>query len=705
MRIWVDIEDRQGVRYGAGPILTATGWEHDRSLDRAGSFAFEMPASDPRADMVRLKRVARCWAADGSRVWEHGAGIIEHCELGLSASGEVVLKVAGDDLLRELANRRAGPLALYDSNRTHPAVVTKWNSSAYWELPKAYDGVVGDNSTSESVELVAANLYLGVWDTLPFRAIHFILGAKNAQADTLKVEYWNATTGAWTALTVTDETASGGAPFAIDGDVAWTIPADWGPRSADGFVLYEVRISGAAETLDAVEFADVSVLRDEPCDDALGRTMAVMAGAWALDTVMGYDSISRATALTGSLIIRNAFVTFDGAADDGATDTYYGWTNGLIDDVNGDSVEATATIYEPYHTLPDGHALKITHTTGTSKTGPFTYTENWIPDMMKETTDYVLRFWARGDGTAQGRFRLQALGPTMTWQYLSPVMSTGVVSATTWEQIEYKFTVPIGVKNIRLFLYGPDPDVAAGVCYFDGVMIWERQGGEVYLEVVSESVLETLIRITEETGEHFILSPAGRQVAWLRSDVRNLNVQAVAAGGIAVEGNDDALLINELTEEQDGYELATRVYPYGSGTGASRVTLAHATRALPAGWSLHAADNYICYDAAETALGRIEQDAGMAGREPGGERAGGGEFCGERAGRSGVQLAGAAHGDGHGPDYGGCAPGVLAGGGEVPAVDFAGIQVASEFHPKGEFVHCGGHRRRSVGAFGEDPDR
>jgi hypothetical protein len=36
MRIWIDIEDLQGNRYGAGPILTATGWEHTRRLDRAG---------------------------------------------------------------------------------------------------------------------------------------------------------------------------------------------------------------------------------------------------------------------------------------------------------------------------------------------------------------------------------------------------------------------------------------------------------------------------------------------------------------------------------------------------------------------------------------------------------------------------------------------------------------------------------------------
>lgn len=605
MRIWVDIEDLQGNRLGAGPILTATKWEHTRRLDRAGVWNFEMPATDPRSAMVRIGRRARCWCADGGQVREVGAGLIELCELRLGETGELMLVVSGDDLLRELANRTVGEIALYDTVRRHPCIVAQWNPPSAWgtDLLECYDILVGDTSTSVAVEMGLASPFLVVADALPFRAVHFVFGSANMKADTLIAEYYNATTGAWVALSITDETALDGKPFCIEGDVAWTIPADWGVRETDGIVLYEVRFH-CTTGMDTTDIADVSILRDEPCDDALGRTMAVVAGEWSLDTVMGYDSIGRARGVSGPTFIRNAFVSFDGAADDDISDAYFYWTNVAVDDPNGDRVEATATIYAAGHVFPDGHALKVTHTTITEKVGVGTYQDS--ATLLQESTDYVLRFWTRGDGSAQGRYRVEALGHADR-QYLTPLAYTGV-SGTDWAEVECTFTTPVGVTAIRLWLYGPDAQgLTAGTAYFDIVNLQARMGGEVYLRCAGESVLETLVRVSEATGEHFILSPTGRQVAWLRDDVRNLNVQAMAAGGIAVESNDDLVLINDLSEAQDRYELATRVYPFGTGQGSGRVTLRYATRSLPAGWTLNTVENYICYQTAEAALGRVDR--------------------------------------------------------------------------------------------------
>lgn len=603
--IWIDVEDRAGTRQGAGPILTATGWEHTRKLDRAGSFRFEMPATDPRAGLVQVGRVVRCWCADGGQVREMGGGSIQEIGLRVNAAGEPMLTIRGDDLLRELANRSVGEIALYDTVRRHPCIVAQWNPPSAWgtDLLECYDIQVGDTSTSVAVEMGLASPFLVVADALPFRAVHFIFGSANMKADTLIAEYYNATTGAWVALSITDETALDGKPFCIEGDVAWTIPADWGVRETDGIVLYEVRIH-CTNGMDTVDIADVSILRDEPCDDALGRTMAVVAGAWSLDTVMGYDSIGRASGVSGPTFIRNAFVSFDGVADDNISDAFFYWTNVAVDDPHGDRVEATATIYAAGHGFPDGNALKITHTTITEKVGVGTYQDS--ATTLQESTDYVLRFWTRGDGSAQGRFRVEALGHA-GWQYLTPLKSTGV-TGTDWAEVECAFTTPVGVSAIRLWLYGPDAQgLTAGTAYFDIVNLQARMGGEVYLRGAHESVLETLVRISEATGEHFILSPSGRQVAWLRADVRDLNMQAMTAGGVAVEGNDDLVLIEDLSESQDGYELATRVYPFGTGRGADRVTLRYATRAMPAGWYMHPTENYICNGTAEGALGRVDR--------------------------------------------------------------------------------------------------
>ena len=113
MEIWIDIEDAAGSRYGDGPITTASEWQSLRRLDGAGTFAFTMPASDPRSNLLGNKRVARCWSERNGVIKEVGAGIIDQIEI---APGEpTTLRVRGDDLLRELANRTVGDLELFQA--------------------------------------------------------------------------------------------------------------------------------------------------------------------------------------------------------------------------------------------------------------------------------------------------------------------------------------------------------------------------------------------------------------------------------------------------------------------------------------------------------------------------------------------------------------------------------------------------------------
>ena len=77
MEFWVDIEDAAGNRLGAGPITTATEWQSTPRLDEAGTFAFSLPASDPKAALLANKRVARCWGIVDGAVREIGALIAD----------------------------------------------------------------------------------------------------------------------------------------------------------------------------------------------------------------------------------------------------------------------------------------------------------------------------------------------------------------------------------------------------------------------------------------------------------------------------------------------------------------------------------------------------------------------------------------------------------------------------------------------------
>jgi hypothetical protein len=82
----------------------------------------------------------------------------------------------------------------------------------------------GTGITLSSLATLAAGeaLYLGA--DVPFGGVAVDMSAAvNGTGSVLTVEYWNGT--AWVSLSATDNTASGGATFAQDGLVTWTMPA------------------------------------------------------------------------------------------------------------------------------------------------------------------------------------------------------------------------------------------------------------------------------------------------------------------------------------------------------------------------------------------------------------------------------------------------------------------------------------------------
>jgi hypothetical protein len=112
MRFWIDVENSSFVRLGDGPILTATYWESVVRLDRAGTFRFSMPASDPRAALVVEKRVVRCATVIRGTITTIGAGVVDKIELSVDEAGKAIVNVSGDDLLRELTYILVGELEI-----------------------------------------------------------------------------------------------------------------------------------------------------------------------------------------------------------------------------------------------------------------------------------------------------------------------------------------------------------------------------------------------------------------------------------------------------------------------------------------------------------------------------------------------------------------------------------------------------------------
>lgn len=136
-------------------------------------------------------------------------------------------------------------------------------------------------------------------------------------------------------------------------------------------------------------------------------------------------------------------------------------------------------------------------------------------------------------------------------------------------------------------------------------------GRSDYGSFAGELVLDALGKLAAHAGQHFRQADAalGRKVRWLRAALVTSGMRAVQGGeGIALEDNHDVCLIENIEEQSDGFDLLTRVYPFGAGNGESRLTLAKTSRSAPAGYTLNKTTNELVNTAAETALGvRIER--------------------------------------------------------------------------------------------------
>lgn len=118
------------------------------------------------------------------------------------------------------------------------------------ESDDAQDGSASTDVTLSSLPASPAGyVYLGT--PQPVRGYQADVDAANGTAGTMTGDYWNGS--AWTAATITDGTTSGGAPWAVDGNITFTVPTAWardtlanilgltnrGPKGGTNAVLYE----------------------------------------------------------------------------------------------------------------------------------------------------------------------------------------------------------------------------------------------------------------------------------------------------------------------------------------------------------------------------------------------------------------------------------------------------------------------------------
>lgn len=195
------------------------------------------------------------------------------------------------------------------------------------------------------------------------------------------------------------------------------------------------------------------------------------------------------------------------------------------------------------------------------------------------------------------------LGGAADWQQMTlPIQGLGDVTGY-WARIYIEGDEPLtsGIRwnEVQLIQRVGTTDALAQILAF-APADWAldttghtKTSSEVRLTFAGESVLEALIEVATNTGNHFYRGD-GRSIVWLwPNDLQSSGIRAVYVDDpIAAQSNDAICLIRNLTMTTSSLELVTRLYPQG----ADGLTLANTTKTaddLPAGYVISKADNYI----------------------------------------------------------------------------------------------------------------
>jgi len=304
VEFWIDIENASGVKYGGGPITSATIWKHTPRLDGAGEFSFTMPASDPMSAHLANKRVVRCKGILDGAITELGLGIID--KISVTPGTPTMVTVSGPDIMAELVDRSVHSLVvceqawtdLSDANSGLLAWVRVSETGvpdSNVAIPNAHDG---DDGTYETIYLMsekvgfpehAAWLYVGYDARFDRIKILFAGGDYADNTKTLQAQYYNG--DGWASLSVTDGTISGGGTFRQNGDITFTRPADWARyyavEAGGDWFWVRLRVVRTAPDdpswTDYFKLAEVDVYADVPTTNGVNLIMAYAPTSWVND--------------------------------------------------------------------------------------------------------------------------------------------------------------------------------------------------------------------------------------------------------------------------------------------------------------------------------------------------------------------------------------------------------------------------------------
>lgn len=161
MRIWVDIEDANRNKLGDGPLASVVRATLRDRLNQAGAYEFELPATDPRSDLIQPRRTALIYGMVSDTPTFLGGGPIDETRVRIRDDGVSMLVVKGGDLLRELARVTVGDLTLTSTGDDNlddivDVAVTElsWQHTGLGSSPDWQGHLVYENVLNSLVEMM-----------------------------------------------------------------------------------------------------------------------------------------------------------------------------------------------------------------------------------------------------------------------------------------------------------------------------------------------------------------------------------------------------------------------------------------------------------------------------------------------------------------------------------------------------------------------
>jgi len=138
----VDLETSAGVKVGSGPLIRATNVRVTRRLSKAGTVAFDFPASDRKAANIASKQIAKVWTRRAGAQVAVAAGIVDNIAAREYMRGEASGTAAMIGFLGAAAAARAAAYTQTFSTtaRTVPAYTTNAQNAAYTGINNAQAG-------------------------------------------------------------------------------------------------------------------------------------------------------------------------------------------------------------------------------------------------------------------------------------------------------------------------------------------------------------------------------------------------------------------------------------------------------------------------------------------------------------------------------------------------------------------------------------